>query len=276
MSPQDYFADGMTDALITELAHIGSIEGDLPDVGNAVPDGQQAAATKSRASSNVEAVVEGTVLRAGGRVRITAQLIHAPTDRHLWAKSYERELRDVLALQAEVARAIAPGRPGGGPAGRAPDRPGRLPLNPDAYEAYLKGRFYWNMRGRENLRKAAGYFQQATAARPHVCARLFGVVRIRTAFSTSMVSAPSECMPKAEAAARKALALDDTLSEAHASLAGVLYRYHWDWDGCGTGVPARPGPGSQLRGRPSRLRHVSPDDSTRRGSVVAGPARRRV
>ena len=225
---QDYFADGMTDALITELAHIGRLR-----VISRTSVMQYRTARKPvheiARELNVEAVVEGTVLRAGGRVRITAQLIHAPTDRHLWAKSYERELRDVLALQAEVARAIAQAiqvevRPDEHRMSRAPA------LNPDAYEAYLKGRFYWNMRGRENLRKAAGYFQQATRQDPTYAPAYSGLSDTYRIFDQYGV-APSECMPKAEAAARKALALDDTLSEAHASLAGVLYRYHWDWDG---------------------------------------------
>jgi TolB-like protein/DNA-binding winged helix-turn-helix (wHTH) protein len=226
---QDYFVDGMTDALITELAQIARLRvisrtsmmryratrKTLPEIAREL---------------NVEAVVEGTVVRVGPRVRITAQLIHAPTDRHLWARSYDRELRDVLALQEEVARAIAQAVQ----VEVRPDERLRLSqaaaVDPEAYELYLRGRFYWSMRGRENLLKAAGYFQQAIAEDPTYAPSYSG---LSDAYRQSDQDglAPSECMPKAEAAARKALALDDTLAEAHASLAGVLYRYHWDWDG---------------------------------------------
>ena len=222
---QDYFVDGMTDALITELAQISRLRvisrtsvmqyrttrKPLPEIAREL---------------NVEAVVEGTVLRVGQRVRITAQLIHAPTDRHLWARSYDRELTDVLALQAEVARAIAQAVQ----VEVRPEERRRTAVEPDAYEAYLKGRFYWSMRGRENLLTAAGYFQQAITEDPAYALAFSGLSDTYRQFDQYGV-APGECMPKAEAAARKALDLDDTLAEAHASLAGVLYRYHWDWDG---------------------------------------------
>src|SRR5712691_10246568 len=224
---QDYFVDGMTDALITELAQIGRLRvisrtsmmryratrKPLPEIAREL---------------NVEAVVEGTVVRVGPRVRVTAQLIHAPTDRHLWARSYDRELRDVLALQEEVARAIAQAVQ----VEVRPDERRRLSqaaaIDPEAYESYLKGRFYWSMRGRENLLKAAAYFQQAIAEDPTYASAYSGLSDTYRQ-SDQEGLAPAECMPKAEAAARKALALDDTLAEAHASLAGVLYRYHWEW-----------------------------------------------
>jgi TolB-like protein/DNA-binding winged helix-turn-helix (wHTH) protein/Tfp pilus assembly protein PilF len=226
---QDYFVDGMTDALITELAQIGRVRV-ISRTSMMRYRGTRKALPEIARELNVEAVVEGTVVRVGPRVRITAQLIHAPTDRHLWAQSYDRELRDVLALQEDVARAIAQ-------AVQVEVRPEeRRRLSPaaavdlEAYESYLKGRFYWSMRGRENLLKAAGYFQRAIAADPSYAPAYSG---LSDAYRQSDQEglAPDECMPKAEAAARKALALDDTLAEAHASLAGVLYRYHWDWDG---------------------------------------------
>jgi TolB-like protein/DNA-binding winged helix-turn-helix (wHTH) protein/Tfp pilus assembly protein PilF len=226
---QDYFVDGMTDALITELAQIGRLR-----VISRTSMMQYRATRKPlpeiARELNVEAVVEGTVVRGGARVRITAQLIHAPTDRHLWARSYDRELRDVLALQEEVARAIAQAVQ----VEVRPDERRRLSqaaaVDPEAYESYLKGRFYWRMRGRENLLKAAAYFQQAIAEDPTYAPAYSGLSDTYRQ-SDQEGLAPSECMPKAETAARKALALDDTLAEAHASLAGVLYRYHWDWDG---------------------------------------------
>ncbi len=180
----------------------------------------------------MDAVVEGTVARSGDRVRITAQLIHATSDRHLWAQSYERQLRDVLALQMEVAAAIAQ-------AVRVklqPEEERRLTrveaaVRPAAYEAYLQGRFYWSQRSPETTPKAVAYFQQAIELDPAYAPAYSGLSDAYRAFDVQGLAPPRECMPKAEAAARKALALDDTLAAAHASLAGVLYRYDWDWDG---------------------------------------------
>ncbi len=226
---QDYFVDGMTDALITELAQIRRLRV-ISRTSMMRYRGTRKALPEIARELNVEAVVEGTVVRVGPRVRITAQLIHAATDRHLWAQSYDRELRDLLALQEEVARAIAQAVQ----VEVRPEERRRLSqaaaVDPEAYESYLKGRFYWSMRGRENLLKAAGYFQRAIAADPAYAPAYSG---LSDAYRQSDQEglAPAECMPKAEAAARKALALDDTLAEAHASLAGVLYRYRWDWDG---------------------------------------------
>jgi TolB-like protein/DNA-binding winged helix-turn-helix (wHTH) protein/Flp pilus assembly protein TadD len=226
---QDYFAEGMTDALITELAQIGRLRV-ISRTSMMQYRGTRKPLPEIARELNVEAVVEGTVVRVGPRVRITAQLVHAPTDRHLWARSYDRELRDVLALQEEVARAIAQAVQ----VEVRPDERRRLSqaaaVDPEAYELYLRGRFYWSMRGRENLLKAAGYFQQAIAEDATYAPAYSGLSDTYRQSDQDGV-APDDCMPKAEAAARKALALDDTLAEAHASLAGVLYRYHWDWDG---------------------------------------------
>jgi tetratricopeptide (TPR) repeat protein len=181
---------------------------------------------------DVDAVVEGTVSREGDRVRITAQLIQATTDRHLWAQSYERELRDVLVLQREVAAAIAQAVE----VKLQPEEKVRMtrtepPVQPEAYEAYLKGRFYWSKRSPETSLKAVGFFQQAIARDPGYAPAYSGLSDTYRGFDVQGLAPPRECMPKAEEAARKALALDDTLAEAHASLAGVLYRYDWDWEG---------------------------------------------
>jgi TolB-like protein len=226
---QDYFVDGMTEALTTDLAQIAALK-----VISRTSAMQYKGAHKSLPliadELGVDAVVEGAVTRSGDRVRVTAQLIQASTDRHLWARSYDRELRDVLILQREVARAIAQAVQ----VQLRPEEWQRLSrtatVHPEAYDSYLKGRFYWSMRGRENLLKAAGYFQQAIAADPTYAPAYSGLSDAYRQ-SDQQGMAPRECMPKAEAAARKALELDDTLAEAHASLAGVLYRYQWDWDG---------------------------------------------
>ena len=226
---QDYFADGMR-FLITSLAQVHACASSR-HVGDAVPAREQGIARIAE-ELDVDAVVEGTVSRAGDRVRITAQLIQATTDRHLWAQSYEREARDVLALQSEVAAAIAQAVE----VKLQPEEKLRMtraaaPVQPEAYEAYLKGRFYWSKRSPETSLKAVGYFQQAIELDPAYAPAYSGLSDTYRAFDVQGLAPPRECMPKAEAAARKALALDDTLAEAHASLAGVLYRYDWDWQG---------------------------------------------
>jgi TolB-like protein/DNA-binding winged helix-turn-helix (wHTH) protein/Flp pilus assembly protein TadD len=228
---QDYFVDGMTDAVITDLAQVRALR-----VISRTSVTQYKLAKKAlpriAEELGVDAVVEGTVSRSGDRVRITAQLIQAATDRHLWAQSYERELRDVLGLQSEVAAAIALAiQVKLQPQEKRRMTQAQASVQPGAYEAYLKGRFYWSKRSPETSLKAVGYFQQAIELDPTYAPAYSGLSDTYRAFDVQGLAPPRECMPKAEAAARKALALDDTLAEAHASLAGVLYRYDWDWEG---------------------------------------------
>jgi len=224
---QDYFVDGMTDALITSLAQLRALRV-ISRTSVTQYKKTDKLLPRIAADLNVEAVVEGTVVRSGNRVRVTAQLVHAATDRHLWARSYERELSDILTLQAELAGAIAQAVQ----VKIRPDEQQRLArtavVNPAAYDVYLKGRFHLFSPG--GLPKAAEYFQQAIAADPAYAPAYSGLSDTYR-LSGGRAARPSESMPKAEAAARKALALDDTLAEAHASLAGVLYRYQWDWEG---------------------------------------------
>jgi adenylate cyclase len=163
---QEYFADGMTDELTTDLAKISALR--VISRGSVMRyKGAQRPPTPEIAKAlNVDAVVEGSVMRSGDKVRITAQLIDAPSDKHLWAESYERETRDVLALQDEVALAIA----------ReinvelTPNEQVRFanarPVNPQAYEAYLKGRYYWNKWTEDGYKRAIDYFEQAIKADP--------------------------------------------------------------------------------------------------------------
>jgi tetratricopeptide (TPR) repeat protein len=180
---------------------------------------------------NVDAVVEGTVLRSGNRVRITAQLIRAFADKHLWAQSYEVELRDILALQKEVARSIAEQiRIKLNPNERTELNHPKV-VNPEAYEAYLKGRYFWNKRTGEGLKKAIGYFNQAIDKDPNYARAYTGLADSYALMGDWEygVLPPAEAFPKAQAAAAKALALDNTLGEAHTSLAFVLDLFDWDW-----------------------------------------------
>ena len=163
-------------------------------------------------------------------MRVTAQLIHASTDHHLWARTYERELREVLALQGQLAGAIAEAVQVKVQPEEGRRLAGRGAVDPDAYDAYLKGRLFSERRSSRDLSKAIACFQQAIARDPTYAPAYSGLSDVYRMFGVQGLP-PRECMPKAEAAARKALSLDDTLAEAHASLAGVLYRYQWDWQG---------------------------------------------
>ena len=227
---QDYFSDGMTDELITELGQISELRV-ISRTSVMTYKGARKPLPQIARELNVDAVVEGTVLRSGNRVRITAQLIRASADKHLWAQSYEVELRDILALQKKVARSIA--------------EQIRIKLNPnertelnhpkavnaEAYEAYLKGRYFWNKRTGEGLKKAIGYFNQAIEKDPNYAQAYTGLADSYALMGDWEygVLPPTEAFPKAKAAATKALALDNTLGEAHTSLAFVLDLFDWDW-----------------------------------------------
>jgi serine/threonine-protein kinase len=225
---QEYFADGMTEALISNLGKIGALQVrsrtsimQYKDVKKPLPEIAQ--------ELNVDAVVEGSVLRIGEQVRITAQLIHAPTDTHLWVGSYERDLRDILALQSEVARAIA----------RqieitvTPDQEARLaarrPVNPETYEAYLKGMFHLNKMTPEGTEKGLAYLRQAIE-KDQADPLAYGGLALGYVASAHGPGAPPDALARAEAAALKALELDETLTEAHAALAQIKLYRDWDWE----------------------------------------------
>src|SRR4029077_19015221 len=184
---------------------------------------------------NVDAVVEGTVLRSGDKVRITAQLIDASTDEHLWSQSYEGELRDTLALQNRVAGAIADQiRISLTPQEQAALKNVKV-VNPEAYESYLKGRYFWNKRTAEGLKVALAYFNQAIDEDPNYAQAYSGLADTYALLGDWQyaVMTPKEAFPKAKAAAVRALALDSTLGEAHNSLAFCLDAFDWDFDSAG-------------------------------------------
>jgi TolB-like protein/DNA-binding winged helix-turn-helix (wHTH) protein len=227
---QEYFVDGVTEAVTTSLAQIQALKVVSRTSATRYRHTQKPLPQVAR-ELRVDAVVAGSVLRSGDRVRITAQLIDARTDTHLWTQSYDRAVPDILALQAEVATAIAHAVH----AEIRPDERRRLvqvrTVHPDAYDEYLRGRFDWSRPSPGNLLKAVDHFNNAIQRDPAYAPAYSGLSDAYRLFDVQGLATPRESMPKAEAAARRALALDDTLAEAHASLAGVLYRYHWDWDG---------------------------------------------
>ncbi len=224
---QDYFADGMTEELITNLAQIGSLRvisrtSAMSYKGTKKPLSQIAKELK------VDGVLEGSVGRSGDRVRITAQLIDAKTDRHLWAKSYERDLRDVLALQSDVAQAVAREVR----AAVTPQERARLaavrPVDPEVHELYLKGRQHLSMAIEEGLRSAIALFERGLAKDPNDARCWAGLADAWSNLSDFYLP-PMEAMPKARDAAEKALRLDDSLAEAHTSLGFVYTIYDWKW-----------------------------------------------
>jgi len=184
---------------------------------------------------NVDAVVEGTVLRSGDQVRITAQLIEASTDKHLWSQSYEGELRDTLALQNRVASAIADQiRINLTPQEQAALKNVKA-VNPEAYESYLKGRYFWNKRTADGLKAALAYFKQAIEEDPNYAQAYSGLADTYALLGDWQyaVMTSKEAFPKAKAAAIKALELDNSLSEAHTSLGYSLRAFDWDFDSAG-------------------------------------------
>ncbi len=229
---QDYFAEGMTDELTSDLANISQLR--VISRGSVMQfKGAHRPPTPEIARIlNVDAIVEGSVLRSGDKVRITAQLIDARSDRHLWAKSFERNSRDVLALQDELASAIA----GEIHVRLTPEEQSRLTravsVNPEAYDAYLKGRYFFNRPSDENLSKAIEKFEEAIRLDPKFAPAHSGLsdVYLWAGYNEGVLT-NAEAGPKAKAAAQEAIRLDDASAEAHASLATYLGWYAHDWPG---------------------------------------------
>jgi TolB-like protein/DNA-binding winged helix-turn-helix (wHTH) protein/Flp pilus assembly protein TadD len=229
-SSQDYFADGMTDELITDLAQIRALRV-VSRTSVMMYKGTHKPLPQIARELNVDAVVEGSVFRSGDQVRITAQLIQVPADKHLWAESYQGNVRDTLTVQNQVARAIAEEiRIEVTPREQAALKSARK-IDPDAYEAYLKGRYSWNRRTADGLKKAVDYFNQAIARDPHYAAAYSGLADTYALLGDWQyaVMPAKEAMPKALSAARKAVELDESLGEAHASLAFCLGGFDWDF-----------------------------------------------
>ena len=218
---EDYFADGMTDELITDLAQISALR--VISRTSVVPyKGVRKTLPQIARELNVDAVVEGTVLRSGSQVRITAQLIRAPVDKHLWAQSYEGDVRDTLALQKKVAREIADQIRIKVTPQEAAVLDNAKPVNPEAYENYLKGRYFWNKRTPDDTKKAIDYFNQAINGDPNYALPHAGLADIYQI---------SDRPQLAREEVQKALHLDDQSAEAHNSLAHLLYLFNHDWQG---------------------------------------------
>ena len=227
---QEYFADGMTDQLIATLGQISALRV-ISRTSVMGYKGARKPLPQIARELNVDAVIEGSITRSGGRVRITAQLIEGALDKHVWARSYDGDVRDALALQSQVARAIAEEiRVNIEPREQAALRNAKA-VNPLAYEAYLKGRYFWNRRTADGLNKARAYFDEAIAQAPDYAQAYCGLADTYALLGDWQygVMPSREALPAAKAAAIKALNLDDDLGEAHTSLGFALSGFDWDW-----------------------------------------------
>jgi len=227
---QQYFVDGMTDELITDLAKVSSLsvisrtsamqykgtKKTLPEIGREL---------------SVDAVVEGSVVRSENAVRITVQLISARNDRHLWAESYERQTENIVQLQEDVAAAIADQIQ----IKLTPADKQRLshakPVNPEAHEAYLKGLYFWNQRTTESLKTSIAYFEEAIRKDPRYALAYSGLADAYDVAADYDLLSPRESYSKAKTMVLKALDLDPDLAQAHATLADLKAAYEWDWPG---------------------------------------------
>src|SRR5579864_902459 len=226
---QEYFAEGLTEALTTEMAQIGALR-----VISRTSAMQYKTANKPlpqiARELNVDAIMEGSVLRSGSKVRVTAQLIQASPEQHLWAKSYESDLRDVLGLHSHVALTVANEirvKLTEEEASRLRKPP--RPVDPGAHDAYLRGRYYRNSGAPQDLSKARDYFQQAIEKDPVYAPAYAALADYYSVLPFYTSALPGEVFPKAKAAVSKALELDDSLAEAHASLAYILTYCDWNW-----------------------------------------------
>jgi TolB-like protein/Tfp pilus assembly protein PilF len=227
---QDFFADGMTSALITELAKVESLKVISQTTAMRYRDRADRSLPEIGAELGVDAIVEGAVLRAGDRVRISVELVHAGSDRHLWAESYERPLRDVLALQKDIARAVVghvQSRVGQPAQGAAPQRD----VNPDAYELYLRGELSVAQGNPPGVDRAVDYYERAIAIDPSFAPAHAGLAGARFAQEFWGTAPFRSNVGLVQAHVAKALSLDPNLAEAHVMRGRLLLNYEWDWAG---------------------------------------------
>ena len=228
---QDYFVDGVTDELITELAKMGGVRV-ISRTSSMQYKHAKGNLRKIASELGVDAIVEGAVARSEGRVRITAQLIRASSDQHLWANSYERNVSDILAVQTEIASAVSRELR----VELALQTPTATPrsLNQEAYAEYLRGRYAWNLRREPALLEAIQHFESAIRIDPNFAQAYSALADCHTTLGYLNARSPEETFPNARLAAQKALELDNSLAEPHASLAYYYLYYARDWQAAET------------------------------------------
>jgi TolB-like protein/DNA-binding winged helix-turn-helix (wHTH) protein/tetratricopeptide (TPR) repeat protein len=230
----DFFAESLTEALIAGLAKLKPLRVISHTSVVHYKTSDQSVSEIAR-ELGVDAVLEGSVLREGERVRITVRLTDAATRQYLWAESYGRDVRGLFALQAEIAQGIAEQVQLSVTLAAQPPGPGDRAVDPSAYEAYLRGRLMWNRRTEEDTKKALEYFEQAIRLDPDFAPAYAGLADAYALLTSYNQLSPSDAFPKARAAALRALQLDHDLAEAHASLGMVKLAYEWDWAGAEEG-----------------------------------------
>jgi TolB-like protein/Flp pilus assembly protein TadD len=223
-----YFAEGVQDEILTRLAKVA----DLKVISRTSTQRFKSAPNDLREIAKqlgAAHILEGSVQKASDQVRVNVQLINALNDAHLWADTYDRKLTDIFAVESEIAKTIADtlqAKLSGSEQHAIAVRPTE---NTEAHQLYLKGRFFWNKRTGNDLKKSIDYFQQAIAADPNYALAYAGVADAYVFLPGYTAGAPQDCYPKAMAAARKALELDDTLAEAHTTLALAMWYYDFDF-----------------------------------------------
>jgi TolB-like protein/Tfp pilus assembly protein PilF len=236
-----YFADGLTEEMTTQVMRLHP--GELAVIARSTAEHYDATSQslkKLKQDLGVDYVLEGKVRRSGNRVRITARLSEVQDQTQMWAETYERDLSDVLSVQAEIAEAIAreinvalnfveSTRLSGMQHGRRVD--------PEAYDAYLQGRYHLHAMSSPEIRKSITHFERAVELGPEYAPAHAALASAWALLGIAPFDAvpPNEAMPKAEAAAQRSLALDDGLAEAHTALALVNHHYHWNWQSAETG-----------------------------------------
>jgi TolB-like protein/DNA-binding winged helix-turn-helix (wHTH) protein/Tfp pilus assembly protein PilF len=228
---EEFFADGMTDQLITDLAKAGSLRV-ISRTSVMQYKGAKKGLPEIARKLNVDAIVEGSVIRSGQRVRVTAQLVQAPTDQHLWAETYDRDLGDILKLQGEVADAIAQRvRAQLTPTQQALIRRAHQ-VNPDAYDAYLKGRLYFvnEFTKPDSLKKAQHYFEDSLQKDPNFALAYAGLADTYVYLAFAGALQKDQAYRSAKEALAKALQLDDSIGEAYDTLGLLSWKFDWDWD----------------------------------------------
>lgn len=233
---QEYLSDGMTDELIATLTRVHSLR-IVPRTMSMAYKGTHKSLSEIARELNVDAVIEGTVMRSGRNIRITTELVEIATNRALWADTRESSIDKVSSLQQGVAAAIVTNLPVQLTQEDRQKLNAYQPSDPEAYQDYLKGRYYWNRRSEEGLTEAIRYFEMATRRDPNYALAYAGLADCYGIIGAAIVGTipAAEVAPKAEAAARRALELDPSLAQAENSLATVLLNYKWDWPGAEAG-----------------------------------------
>jgi len=225
-----YFTDGIQEEILMRLAKIADLK--VVSRTSTVRYKRSPGSLREIATQlGVANVLEGSVQRSADRVHVNVQLIKAASDTHLWAEAYDRKLTDIFAVESEIAKTIADTLQAELTGSERNAIAARPTENTEAYQLYLKGRFFWNKRTGQNLNKAADYFNQAIRTDPNYALAYVGLADAYVLMPFYGAGTPQDCYPKAKAAAKKALELDDTLTEAHASLAYVLHVCDLDFDG---------------------------------------------